>query len=138
MFTFGYKLLHFIFFTEFIIQGVPGVMTNIWTGDRKRQYKSKFFYTQIHFEDYLSGTKVRYRPIKFTVFSYISLKNDFRAKSVEVTIISIKLSTKNVLYISLICCIVLVITLSLPCLNILAPLMPKRCGASEKCIEHSL
>ena len=99
-----YNMMHYM-----IIQGVPGVMTNIWTGDRKRQYKSKFFNTQMHFSYYLSGTKVRYRPIKLQSLANIWLGTDFRAKSVEVTIISINLSTTKFLYIFLICCIVLVI-----------------------------
>ena len=36
------------------IQGVPRVMSDICTGDRERQYKSKFFYTHLHFSAFLS------------------------------------------------------------------------------------
>ena len=63
-----------------LIQGVPGVMTNICTGDRKRQYKSKFFYTHLHFSDYLRGTLMWYRPIHFQFLANISLGTHCRAK----------------------------------------------------------
>ena len=84
-------------------------MTNIWTGDRKRQYKSIFFYTHLHFSAFLSGTKVRYRPIKLHSLANISLGTHCRTKTVELKIITLNVSTKNIVYIFLIHCIVLVI-----------------------------
>ena len=61
----------------------------------------------------------------------ISLGTDFRAKPIEVTIISIKFSTKNIVYIFLMRRIVLALEVR-ECLDkAVKGLLPKRCTISE-------